>query len=57
MKTKEQILSKITELKKHNEELEESIDFDKMNMNQICGIKDSIVSYENSIMYLEWVLN
>ena len=56
MKTPEQILEKINELKKHNKELDDSIDYDKMNMNQICGIKDSIASYENCIMYLEWVL-
>ncbi|MDG4715331.1 hypothetical protein [Winogradskyella marincola] len=56
MKTPEQILGKINELKKHNRELEDSIDYDKMNMNQICGTKDAIAGYENCIMYLEWVL-
>lgn len=57
MKTKEQILIKINELKKLNKDIEESIDFGKMNMNRICGIKDHIESYENCIMYLEWVLS
>ena len=57
MKTKEQILEKINELKKHNYELDKSIDYHKMGMNEICDIKDTILKYEDCIMYLEWTLN